>query len=71
MQSYLPTRAQPVPRFLECGQEQTSFLEIHGGTSHDKFYPCFQENQIMLENKNSEKQASQNVLHDELPIVVL
>ncbi|KAK1370972.1 hypothetical protein POM88_037064 [Heracleum sosnowskyi] len=56
MQSYLPTRAQPVPRFLESSQEQTNFPEIHGAISHDKFYPCFQENQIMLENKSSEKQ---------------
>ncbi|KAK1370454.1 hypothetical protein POM88_036546 [Heracleum sosnowskyi] len=56
IQSYLPTRAQPVPRFLESSQEQTNFPEIHGAISHDKFYPCFQENQIMLENKSSEKQ---------------
>ncbi|XP_074335344.1 agamous-like MADS-box protein MADS2 [Apium graveolens] len=57
IQSYLPMRVPPVPRFLESSQQQTSLPEIHGAISHDKFYPCcVQENQIMLENKDSEDQ---------------
>ena len=57
----MPPVAQPVPRFLEYTQIQTSFLETHGTTSHDKFCPCSKEKHVMLENENLAKQASQSV----------
>lgn len=63
----MPTRVQPVPHFQDYSQEQTSSPETCGAMSYEKFSPCFQEQQIMAENKNLEKQASQNVPHDELP----
>ncbi|XP_063940998.1 agamous-like MADS-box protein AGL15 isoform X2 [Daucus carota subsp. sativus] len=39
LQSYTPPVAQPVPRFPDYTQIQTSFPETHVTTSHDKFYP--------------------------------
>ncbi|XP_063940955.1 uncharacterized protein LOC108204983 [Daucus carota subsp. sativus] len=55
----MPPVAQPVPRFLEYTQIQTSFLETHGATSHDKFYRCSKEKLVMLENKNLAKQSEE------------
>lgn len=60
-----------MPYFLEYSQKEKSFPETHGALGHDKIYPCFQEKQIMPENKNLEKQVNQAIPRDELPIVVV
>lgn len=67
----MPTSVQQVPYFLDYSQKEKGIAETHGASSHDKIYPCFQEKQILPENKNLQKQVTQTVPLIELPFCEL